>query len=163
MENRRTLRFGTLDDVMPEVDRLLNGGHRSIGNWSLGQICNHLSDAIRGSVEGGFPSMAPWPVRVTLGKVIKRRLLSTERMPEGVKLPEKYLPREGLDARAESEALRASISVLGQHTGPMADHPFFGPTSLDDWRRFHAIHAAHHLGFILPEPSASLQNLISPL
>ena len=152
MSDRRTLQFATLDQVMPEVDRLLKGGYRTIGRWSLGQICNHLTDAIKGSVQGGFP-MAPWVIRVTIAKVIKRRLLSTGRMPDGIKIPKGFEPREHLDDRAEAEALRAAISLLGRHSGSMADHPFFGPTSLEEWRRFHAIHAAHHLGFAVPESS----------
>ena len=152
MSERRTLQFETLEEVMPEDDRLFKGGYRTIGRWSLGQICNHLTNAIRGSVEGGFP-MAPWVIRVTIAKVIKRRLLSTGRMPDGIKTPKGFEPREQLDDRAEIEALRAAISLLGRHSGPMADHPFFGPTSLEEWRRFHAIHAAHHFEFAVPESS----------
>ena len=47
-------------------------------------------------------------------------------MPEGLKLPEVVLPKPGLDARAEAEALRAALRLFAAHTGPMADHPFFG-------------------------------------
>ena len=36
MTERRTLTFARLDDVMPEVDRLL-AGYEAIGMWSLGQ------------------------------------------------------------------------------------------------------------------------------
>ena len=42
---------------MPEVDRLLQG-HRTVGNWSLGQICNHLAGSFIYSVEG-FPAQGP--------------------------------------------------------------------------------------------------------
>ena len=38
---RRALSFATLDGVMPDVDHLLTG-HTTVGQWSLGQICNHL-------------------------------------------------------------------------------------------------------------------------
>ena len=59
MPERRTLEFARLDDVMPEVDRLL-AGHTTVGNWSLGQICNHLSRPRSGSSVEGFGVKAPW-------------------------------------------------------------------------------------------------------
>src|SRR3954447_15458284 len=98
---RRPLAFTTLDEVMPDVDRLLQG-HRTIGQWSLGQICNHLADALVLSVEG-FGVKVPWLLRKTIGPIAKRELYSTGRMRAGIKLPEKFLPRPGLDARAEAE------------------------------------------------------------
>jgi hypothetical protein len=145
---RRPLAFATLDEVMPDVDRLLQG-HRTIGRWSLGQICNHLSDALVLSVQG-FGVKAPWILRKTLGPIAKRELYSTGRMREGIKLPEKFLPKPGLDARAEAEALRGALLAYSRHTGPMADHPMFGPLSRDEWTRLHCIHCAHHLSFAHP-------------
>ena len=50
---------------MPEVDRLLEG-HTTTGQWSLGQICNHLGTAMQYTVEG-FPEQAPWLLRRTRG------------------------------------------------------------------------------------------------
>ena len=45
-QGRRTLRFNSLDEVMPEVERLLKG-HSTVGTWSLAQICRHLSTVMR--------------------------------------------------------------------------------------------------------------------
>jgi Protein of unknown function (DUF1569) len=148
MDARRTLKFSNLAEVMPEVDRLLEG-HTTVGKWSLGQICNHLTKSLVGSVEG-INVKAPWLVRKTLGVVAKRRILRTGAMRAGVKLPERFLPRPGLDARAEAEALRGALGLYSTHTGPMADHPFFGPMSRDEWTRIHCIHHAHHLSFARP-------------
>ena len=150
MSSRRTLQFQNLNEVMPEVDRLLKGGHRTVGQWALGQICNHLAEVIRLSVEG-FSGQAPWPVRKTVGQVMKRRFLSRGRLPSGLKLPEKYQPKPGLDDRAEAEMLRAAIQYLDRHTSPMAAHPLLGSMSRDEWLLFHAVHAGHHLGFAIPE------------
>jgi Protein of unknown function (DUF1569) len=149
MDGRRTLAFANLTEVMPEVDRLL-AGHRTVGQWSLGQICNHLSTGIIGSVDG-FPVRLPWVVRKLIGPLIVRRILKEGRMREGVKLPEKFVPRPGLDARAEAETLRAAIRLFGTHTGPHADHPLTGPLPHETWERLHCIHCAHHLGFASPE------------
>ena len=152
MPGRRTLRFANLDEVMAEVDRLLRGPHVAVGNWSLGQMCGHLAGAIRASVEG-IPFKAPWIVRKTVGKLAKRRVFATGVLPDGVNLPAEFHPRPDLDARAEAEALRATIGQFAAATGPMAAHPIFGPLTHEEWARFHAIHAAHHLGFLVPETS----------
>lgn len=146
---RRPLHFAGLAEVMPEVDRLL-AGHTTVGRWSLGQICNHLSQALIGSIDG-FPEKAPWMLRKTIGPIAKHQVLTSGRMPEGVSLPEKYLPRPGLDARAEAEALRGALHLYSAHTGPMADHPLFGPLDRGQWTRLHCIHCAHHLSFAHPE------------
>ena len=149
MDGRRTLAFSSLDEVMPEVDRLLLG-HRSVGNWSLGQICNHLAINILGSVEG-FPVAAPWLVRKLIGPIAKRRILATGTVKEGIKLPQAYIPNSGLDDRAEAEALRATIRIFSGNSGPMAPHPFFGKLSVAEWHHLHCIHSAHHLSFAVPD------------
>jgi len=150
MDGRRTLTFANLDEMMAEVDRLL-AGHRTLGRWSLGQVCNHLSGAIRASVEG-IPFKLPWIVRKLIGPIAKRRVLGRGRLPDGMKLPEAYAPKPGLDARAEAESLRATIRYFTAHAGPLGSHPVFGPLTADEWRRFHCVHGAHHLGFVLPDP-----------
>jgi hypothetical protein len=148
MPERRTLEFARLEEVMPEVDRLL-AGHSTLGNWSLGQVCNHLAGGIQKSVDG-YGVQAPWLVRETMGRIIKKRILGERRMKTGIKLPEEFLPKPGLDARAEAEALRASITYYLAHPGPRALHPFFGRMTGDEWDRLHRIHCAHHLSFVVP-------------
>ena len=150
---RRALVFDRLDQVMPDVDRLL-AGHTTVGTWSLGQICNHLTAVIVGSVDG-FPMKAPWFVRKTIGPFILKRLLTTGRMREGIGLPPDVLPRPGSDARAEAEALRAAITMFNATPGPFAAHPLFGPMTRDQWDRLHRIHCAHHLSFTLPDEPPS--------
>src|SRR5437763_627375 len=86
-------------------------------------------DALRaaagvGSVEG-FPLRAPWLLRQTIGRVQRRRVLGSGTMPAGVQLPKRFVPRPGLDARAEAEALRAALQLYAMSTEPPALHPFF--------------------------------------
>ena len=57
---RRALDFETLDRVMPDVDRLMERGYRSVGNWTLGQVCNHLAKSLAASVDGYPDVEAPW-------------------------------------------------------------------------------------------------------
>src|SRR5260221_1601287 len=113
MPSRRTLVFTHLDEVMPEVDRLLVGC-TTVGNWSLGQTCNHLALNIRSSVEG-YEIRAPWVIRAILGPVIKKQLFRKDQIKPGFKTPEANVPKPGLDDRAVAEALRAAITTYLAH------------------------------------------------
>ena len=147
---RRPLTFASLDEVMPDVDRLLRG-HATVGTWSLGQICSHLAQAMHFTIDG-FPPEAhpPWIIKKTLGRLLLWHILRTGRFTEGLKMPKKYEPRPGTDARAEAESLRAALRRFAAHSGPLADHPMKGQVSRAVWERFHCIHCAHHLRFALP-------------
>jgi hypothetical protein len=145
---RRPLAFASLGEVMSDVECLL-AGHTTVGNWSLGQICDHLAGAVSISVDG-VPMKAPWLVRRTVGPWIFRRILRKGRFPSGIKLPQKYAPRPGTGARAWAEALRAALARFAAHPGPLAEHPLAGPIPRGDWERFHCVHCAHHLSFALP-------------
>jgi hypothetical protein len=143
--SRRELTFASLDGVMPEVERLLDG-HTTVGQWSLAQICRHLATSIRRTV-GGSPSTR----ERSDFDALRIRFFRSGRIPEGIEMPTPALkPPPGLDARAEADALGTAIAGLAQAEGPFPDHPLLGPLTAEEWRRFHAIHCAHHLGFALP-------------
>jgi hypothetical protein len=147
MAERRELRFASLDDVMPEVDKLL-AGHVTVGGWSLGQICNHVATAIRITLDA--------PIRrteVTPEKQAAHRLfLEASRFPDGMQAPLSILvPPTGLDDRAEAESLRSVIDRFQPFDGPLPSHPKLGPMTKDEWVRFHVMHCAHHLGFAVPQ------------
>ena len=48
--NRRALQFASIDEIMPEVDRLLQG-NKTVGQWTFGQICEHLATVNRALVD----------------------------------------------------------------------------------------------------------------
>jgi hypothetical protein len=145
---RRSLTFASLEEVMPDVERLLLG-HTTVGKWSLGQICGHLCRSIHFTIDG-FPVRAPWLIRKTVGPLLLRRILRTGRFFEGMKAPAEYQPGPVADARAEAEALRAALRRFAAHTGPLVEHPLAGKVPRAVWERFHCIHCAHHLGFAVP-------------
>ena len=105
MAGRRDLTFASLDDVMPEVERLL-AGHTTVGRWTLGQICNHLAAALRLTLEA--PPSSAEPTREQ--RVARRLFFRSGRFPDGMEAPVRVLqPQPGLDAATESEALREAI------------------------------------------------------
>ena len=146
---RRDLKFQSLSEVMPDVDRLLENGYTAVGNWSLGQVCNHLATTFQGSVEG-FGHKVSWPLRKLVAPFFLRSLLKSRTMPEGIRIPKKVLPKPDLEPRAEAEALRAAIAFYQARAESLAEHPFFGKLSRADWTSIHEIHCSHHLSFILP-------------
>lgn len=151
---RRILDYPSVEAIMPDVDRLLEG-HVTVGRWSLGQICNHLTFAFVASLEG-FPSRPlPAPLRATAGRLLLNYMFRSRRIPEGVRLPKKFAPKPELDARAEAEALRAAIRIFLSDPEPKGVHPFFGRLTKSEWERYHQIHSAHHLSFAVPTEGAS--------
>jgi hypothetical protein len=149
-KGRRVVRFHELRDVVSEVERLLPG-HRTLGRWTLAQICNHLAGALRCTVEG-FPAdlSVPWIVQQTAGRVAFRVILATGWIIEGFKLPAKYLPAAELDAAQEAAALAKAIERFETSPTPLAPHFLFGPLTRQQWARYHCIHCAHHLSFVIP-------------
>jgi hypothetical protein len=145
MAGRRELAFASLDEVMPEVERLM-AGHVTVGRWTLGQICNHLATVINWLQEGG-----PDSTLQTVSEAIRQRFFRRGRFPEGVEAPHpSLLPKPGLDARTEAEALREALDRFVSATEPFAAHPILGPLTREEWTRFHCMHCAHHLGFAIP-------------
>ncbi len=153
MAGRRDLNFPTLDAVMADVDRLLEG-HSTIGNWTLAQMCNHLATTLRLGLEPNEKvRKMPWIVRRTAGPFILGRVLKKGRMPDGIKAPKAVVPKPGLDARAEAEALRATIRMCAE-LEPHFEHPFFGRITREQFLRLQCIHSAHHLSYALPHSEA---------
>ena len=150
MPERRQLKFASLEEVMPEVERL-SAGYESVGQWSLGQICNHLKtsfDFVTSGVGGSWDSNAPEDPRFAL---IRARFFRAGRFPDGKAAPfSELVPGTGLDDRAEVEALRDALARYALATGPFRAHPFLGSMTKEEWSQFQCLHAAHHLGFAVP-------------
>ena len=149
MADRRDLTFTQLDDVMPDVMRLL-AGHEVVGHWTLGQICHHLNVATTLTLLDD-PATDAEPDAHPSFERRRQRFFQAGRFPEGVVAPHpSLLPPEGLDDRAEAESLRGALTRFAAHSGTYRPHPMLGPLSRAEWERFHCMHAAHHLGFAVP-------------
>ena len=144
---RRPLRFQSFDEVMPDVERLLDG-HTTVGNWSLAQICRHLATVLRRVVD--LPASTPQDPSQWVGEERKRQVFETGQIPEGMPGPPEIMPPAGLDEREEAEGLRGAIAYYRASPGPAIPHRLFGPLSMDEWERLQLIHNAHHLSFAIP-------------
>jgi hypothetical protein len=146
---RRTLQFRSLDEVMPDVERLLKG-YSTVGNWSLAQICRHLATVMRRVVD--LPASTPHDPSKWVGEERKRQVIESGLLQEGLPAPPEILPSGTLDAREEADGLRQAIAHYKVSPGPVIPHRLFGPLTKEEWDRLQLIHLAHHLSFAVPTP-----------
>jgi hypothetical protein len=144
---RRTLRYESFGDVMPDVERLL-AGHTTVGNWSLAQICRHLAAVLRRHVD--LPASTRFDPSELVPGDVKRRVFETGVLPAGIAAPPGVVPMAAGDEREEAESLRAAIAYYLASPGPNIPHRILGPLTRDEWDRFELIHLAHHLSFAVP-------------
>jgi hypothetical protein len=144
---RRTLRYQSLDEVMPDVQRLIDG-HTTVGNWSLAQICRHLATVMRRVVD--LPASTPSDPSQWVGLEQKRQVFETGMIPEGLPGPPEVLPSETLTEREEAEELGKAIAYYQASPGPVIPHRVFGPLGRQEWDRLQLIHFSHHLSFAIP-------------
>ena len=145
---RRTLRFGSFDEIMPDVERLLEG-HTTVGRWSLAETCQHLATTMRRVVD--LPASTPADPSQWVGEEQKRRVLESGVLPEGIPGPPGVVPSEPRGEREEAEGLRTAIAHYRASPGPVIPHRLFGPLTKPEWDRLQLVHAAHHLSFARPD------------
>lgn len=127
------------------------------GKWSAGEILEHLYLTYTGTIKGlsrvlasGVTSKRP---------TFKQRIAATivvqaGYFPSGVQSPAVARPRGTLSEQvmveigskiSEMDAILASCaSKFGTHA-KVLEHPFLGPFSVAQWRKFHLRHGWHHL------------------
>lgn len=152
---RREVRLGSLQDLRAEVERLAAaeraGTLRRTGNWSTGQIFEHLGKFMAMSLDG-FPPEAtsPWWVRA-FARLMKGHAVAGKPAPAGLKLPAEatfMLPRDVVPLE-EGEALLLK-QVDRALNGERFAHPSpaFGPLTHEQWTSLHLGHAKLHLSFL---------------
>ena len=147
---RRQLSFRTLEDVLAEGERLSQGRVQTVGNWSLGQILDHLATWMEFSIDG-VPAHIAWPLRLVL-RPFRKQILRRP-MPAGFRWPADADPRlvpQGPVSDAEGlEHLRRAVARL-RAGSDRAPSPLLGKLTPEEWEQLHLRHAEHHLSFVLP-------------
>ena len=146
--DRRPLQFASIAEIMPDVDRLL-AGHRTVGLWSLGQICEHLATVTNWFLDRPADSPQPDPAQLK-GAPEKREVFETGQLPEGMPLPAMLAPPDAVDAAEGARRLGRVLARFQESPPPQAPHRLFGSLSKAEWDRVVCIHSAHHLSFVHP-------------
>ena len=148
MSELRDLQFENLDAAVDDARALLASGYVCHGNWSLGQICRHLTLVQDPSIDGYPAWMSLFaPLRPLMRRWLLPKLLGPD-SPRGIRTAPMFVPPDNLDDAAEVEAFSASVERLINHSGEFAPHPAFGRMPRDRILEIHAAHAAHHLRFL---------------
>ena len=127
------------------------------GKWTPAQIVEHLALAMESSA-------AAFRERRTKGPMVRRRVTLRERLaklfvfglgrfPWGLKSPQRASPAPRVEGPAAEARFRAGLAAWEALERAMlparrhdlfVKHPRFGDLTLEEWMRFHAIHARHH-------------------
>ena len=146
--NRRPLQFAGIDEIMPEVDRLLQG-NKTVGQWTFGQICDHLATVNRAVVDAPAEPKPDPSTRVS--DEMKRQVFATGLLFENMPMPGDLTTPKDVERTEAVNRLRDATAHYQASPGPVIDHPFYGPLSKEEWDRVVCIHSAHHLSFVIPE------------
>ena len=148
---RRQLDFRSADDVIADIQLLQRVGYQPTGNWNLTQICEHWTGTMAGGLDG-FGFRAPWILRATVFQwgfdfALKRRWIG-----RGFPTLKRLKPQtsETVDNDAEINQCIETCRRAAARVEPIVDYPFLNDLPAADWRDFMWIHAAHHLGFLVP-------------
>jgi len=144
---RIPLHFENLDEMLAHSERLVAAGTTQLGNWSLGQVLQHLALIQNASIDG-YPKLFTRPVRFILRVFFKRWFLRKGFPPSGPNV--KTLTPEPIDALTALANLRSATERVKTET-KRAENPGFGKMSLDEWNLLYLRHAELHLSFCVPK------------
>jgi len=129
------------------------------GRWCAQQIFEHLMLTYRMTSESVSKQLktgrVPKNRRNLLEFLLRVQTLGLGYMPDGVPAirafrPGEYTPEDGaaIAARfmATAEEMDEHLVAARRKFGIQAcgEHPFFGVMRVDEWRRYHSLHAGHH-------------------
>lgn len=124
------------------------------GKWSAAQVLEHLSLTYVGTAKVArrlAASENPEPfVRSMKNRLATFIVITLGYFPSGRKSPEMVVPGNGVAAPTVLENLRTMDEALAEcerrhGPGVTAAHPVIGPLTLPEWRKFHWVHARHHM------------------
>ncbi len=148
-------RRGSLRWIPSAIRQFEAAGAVRARSWSLAQTCEHLALAVEGTVRDPESDVSPRAWRALgLGARWRRTfarhaLLLTGWFPRGAPAPQEVVPSDAPDLATMLQRLELAIEAfedkLARPAARWVDHPLLGKMSGRQWRRFHAIHARHHL------------------
>ena len=142
---RRTIEFDSIDDVLAEAERLQENGYDRDGNWSLGQLCNHLAEEVK-MFNSKPVRRIPAPLqRLLQGAFLHTAVLGKFGTALGLRLPTIKPQNQPIDDAEGVRRLRDSFDQL-QQAG--AEHLV----------PFHLWHAGHHFSFLIPHAAAKAES-----
>jgi len=127
------------------------------GKWNAGRILEHLYLTYKNTNRGMEKCLeqgSPLATRATLKQRVAALLVvNLGYLPEGRKAPERVMPR-GMAPEEVQRAIGSELQRMGSGLDDcerrfgartkIMDHPFLGPLTAGEWRKFHWVHGRHH-------------------
>jgi Protein of unknown function (DUF1569) len=150
---RRRVKYTCFQDVAADAERAVQQNAPTTGNWSLGQILEHLAIGDEKTIDG-FEFAAPWPVQLVARLFLKKRVLRDGLRPGFQLSPkaEKHLVPGETDPHAALDHLRRAIHRL-ETESKRSPHPFFGRLTQDESDRLMLRHSELHMSFVKLPPA----------
>ena len=152
-----------LESLRQEVEDAMGGASPSglsqapTGKWNAAQILEHLFLTYKNTNRGLARCLeqgAPLVTRATLKhRLATLMVVDLGYLPGGRKAPESVTPR-GMSPEEVQQGIAPELQKMasglddcerrfGARTKIM-DHPFLGPLTANEWRKFHWVHGRHH-------------------
>ncbi len=149
VQNRRTLRFSSLDEMLAEARALAAAPNlKQIGNWTLGQALNHMAAWIDYPYLGYPPDLIIPEEMKANARAIKHKLMHEPFTP-GEKVPGPSagtFATEVVPTHIALPSLESAVKRLRAGDPPIPD-PAFGKLTAHEWTLMHLRHAELHLSF----------------
>lgn len=163
---RRTVSYRGYEMILADAERLAVGSYETVGNWSFGQILEHLAKSFESSIDGSGQKLS-FPVRMFGGLFLKGRFLN-HTLPSGFTFPggsqSPFAPAADTTTQAGLDALRRACQRCRTEK-QRSFHPLFGRLDTPEWDRFNLRHAELHMSFVVPtgdDPTPSDEQEPSP-
>jgi hypothetical protein len=150
VKGRRVLHFQTLEEMLADAEKTATGPVRTLGNWSPGQIFDHLALWLEFTLDG-FPVKIPWYIRWAVwpfkGLMVRNPMSAGfiwgEREAKVVTPQREIALEEGL--------VHLKLAVSRWRAEPQRyPSPLLGKLTPAQWEQFQLRHCEHHLSFIVP-------------
>ncbi len=152
----RELEYSSIDEMMADVEKLLEGGYERSGNWSLGQAASHVADWAEYPMVGFPTPPAPlravfWVLRKTgyAGRMAEQ--IKSEGFKPGVPTAPQTVPASDYADEEGVEKLRGVVQSLDAFDGELHASPLFGEMDKATLLHVTLLHAAHHMSFLRPK------------
>lgn len=152
---RRELHFESIQDILADAEQLASNEVECLGNWSCGQIFDHLAKTFKATVDG-VSFRAPWYIRLC-APLMKKKFL-TKSMPAGFQFPERMRPDfEPADPVSTEDGLNHLREAIHRYQSApnRAPHVVFGNMTNEEWDQLHCRHSELHLSFAVPVNQAN--------
>lgn len=151
---RRNIDFHSANQIIEDVNHLRENGYQMLGKWNLTQMCQHLDGTMSGGMDG-FGFRLPWILRATVANWGFRYALRSRKIGRGFPTFRILKPTHS-DADDDNSVIDACIQTIKRadaFDGSLENYPLLNNLSVEDWKSFMWLHAAHHLSFLIPNKS----------